>query len=417
MPSLADAGLEQTVRIHDNRRFVVVCGCLAIHTMALMLGGPLVPQYAASMGASASTVGIMVALGALIPVGISIPAGFLADRVGPLSVMFWGLLANCLSYFVVAARPSMAFLGLGQVLLGFSSYLVVVSGQAFVASSGTEAERQTNFGTYAVWVGIGNLAGVFFGGWLASLWGFRSAFGLAGALTLAAGMCLRMVFHPGSARTQTSRNTGFMTRPRGEIQTIRKLLSERTVCIFVFAMSAFVFAKGARGAIFPVFLRQLGYSPAAIGVLLAIASGVASLMRYLVSWVSRGAGSPLRALSVVMGITAVGMFLGPAMPSALALGASSLLVGIGDGLVRLLTMSEVSEHSSQGEAGVAMGIRMTGINAASFVSPLFFGFLAELTTLEMALYASAGSLLLIAIMLIPAGRGLYQSGRPAAAPL
>jgi MFS-type transporter involved in bile tolerance (Atg22 family) len=74
-----------------------------------------------------------------------------------------------------------------------------------------------------------------------------------------------------------------------------------------------------------------------------------------------------------MAITAVLFAVYPFMPTALAMGVCSVLLGLALGAVQPMIMSTLHQITPHHRHGEALGLRLMSINASSVVMPLLFG--------------------------------------------
>jgi MFS family permease len=70
---------------------------------------------------------------------------------------------------------------------------------------------------------------------------------------------------------------------------------------------------------------------------------------------------------------AVAFALYPLMPSALAMGACSVMLGLALGSVQPMIMSTLHQITPAHRQGEALGLRLMAINASSVLMPLLFG--------------------------------------------
>ena len=80
-----------------------------------------------------------------------------------------------------------------------------------------------------------------------------------------------------------------------------------------------------------------------------------------------------KVLVVAMLTTAALFGVYPLMPSALAMGACSVLLGFALGTVQPMIMSMLHQITPEARHGEALGLRLMVINASSVAMPLLFG--------------------------------------------
>ena len=122
----------------------------------------------------------------------------------------------------------------------------------------------------------------------------------------------------------------------------------------------------------PLLGYERGLSAAVSGSILGAFAIAAALLRVLMPLVAER----LREATVVtwaMGMTAVLFAVYPLLPTALALGTCSVLLGFALGSVQPMVMSLLHQITPAHRHGEALGLRLMAINGSSVLMPLLFG--------------------------------------------
>lgn len=151
-----------------------------------------------------------------------------------------------------------------------------------------------------------------------------------------------------------------------------------------------------------------GASTAAAGLLLGGGSAVGVAARVTLGWwADRRSSGHLVAVSVALGVGALGTaLLATAWIPALVPGAA-LAFGLGWSWPGLLTYAVV--RTSPGAPAVATSITQTGNFAGGAAGPLLFGLLVETTSYRAAWSAASCALLAAALLMLVGRRLLLQS--------
>lgn len=112
----------------------------------------------------------------------ALPAGFLSDRMGPKRALIAFLLGASLSTAAIALSPSLLVLTVSLTMLGFFCGLYHPSGTVLISLHASK--KGLAFGYHGMMGSLGLALAPFFAAALASSWGWRSPYLLAGSLGL-----------------------------------------------------------------------------------------------------------------------------------------------------------------------------------------------------------------------------------------
>jgi MFS transporter, NNP family, nitrate/nitrite transporter len=318
--------------------------------MIWVLLGPLAVQISADLGLNAAQKGLMVATPVLAGAFLRVPAGLLADRIGPKGAGVTGQLIVLAGLVWVALRGLHSFgevLGLGVVLgVAGASFAVAMP----LASRWYPPEHQ---GTALGIAGAGNSGTVLaslFAPTLAARFGWSHALGLAAipaALTLLAFLLL-------------ARNSPDRPAPKS-VGAYLAVLARVDVWIFMglygVTFGGFV---GLAASLPTYFHTEYGFSPVTAGILTAACVFAGSLFRPVGGYLAdRLGGSRTLTLNYAMAALALGIIALVALPAKVALAvliAGMLSLGMGNGAV-----FQLAPQRFRDEMGVVTGfIGMAG---------------------------------------------------------
>ena len=159
---------------------------------------PILPNLGAILGISPFLVGLILSANRFTRLVANAPAGSLVDRLGTRMPFVAGLFVEgvaTLGYVIAleAAVPEAWFLG-ARVLWGVGSALVFATAYTIAADVSDGGSRGTNMGVVRGGITLGFPAGLVMGGVVSDLYGVSTAFALAAAFALLAGLiAYRMV--------------------------------------------------------------------------------------------------------------------------------------------------------------------------------------------------------------------------------
>lgn len=329
------------------------------------------PLLALREGFSPAAVGVLLALFALTQVFLALPAGRFADRHGLRRPVSYSVVAAVAGAGVAVLFPVFPVLCLSALLTGGATGAAVIALQRHVgrAASGALQLKQV-FSWLAIGPAVSNFMGPFFAGLLidhagatpGSLWGYRAAFALMAVLPLATWFLVRTTreLPPLVAADAGMRPKAWdlLRQPR-----FRRLMLVNWLISSCWDVHTFVV---------PVLGFERGISASVIGSILGAFAVAAALIRMVMPLMAAHLRE-WRVLAFSMLSTAVLFAAYPLMPTALAMGLCSVLLGFSLGMVQPMVMSMLHQITPEARHGEALGLRMMAINASSVLMPMLFG--------------------------------------------
>lgn len=333
---------------------------------------------ALAMGATAWTVGVLLALYAFLPMLLAVAAGRLSDRVGARPPMILGTVA-----IIVGAVLPFALSGLGSLfacatLVGAGFMIFQVAAQNATGELGEPTERAKNFSLLALGYSVSGFIGPLVAGFAIDHGGFPATFALFAALSLvpyvvlASGRLALPGPHPASAGAH-----------RGGV---RALLRHRTLRR-VFAINALLAVGWDLHTIFvPIYGAQLGLSASAIGAVLSAFAAATFIVRFAMPAIARRVGEH-RVLTGALLIAGLAYLAFPFAQGVLTLLAISFFLGLGLGSGQPMVMALLHTHAPPGRMGEAAGVRMSLVQSIAVAVPLVFGALGTSIGLAPVLWS------------------------------
>ena len=326
----------------------------------------LIPLRAMELGTPIELIGLIVGAGAAVPALLSVPSGELADRLGPRKTYIISTLVSGLATLVGAVTESYWMLLAVQLVSGFARSTAWLASQTYLTSVGRPDERATITGRMSFATNAGMIVAPLVIGASSDLVGFQWSFATLSVMAMMfclAGMQLPEVRVP---RTTVRRggSAGFglalsLLRLRG-MQVVLQLTFVR-IWSAIFWMS-----------FYPLLMVQKGFGASAIGTLLAVYAGVATVVTLSAGWIAARMGNAM-ASAAALGLGALGVALSPHLVEYPLVFLPAILVGIGQGLSLPLLVATVSEEAPPDQRGVALGLRMSVNQVASTIAPVIAG--------------------------------------------
>jgi MFS family permease len=344
----------------DLARLIAAQICLHACMTGFRMAAPLM---ALREGYSPAAVGMLLALFALAPVFMALPAGRYADRRGLKKPVAMAVGVASVGAAIAVAFPVFGVLCLTALTCGAASGLAMIALQRHVgrlANGPTELKQV--FSWMAIGPSISNFLGPFAAGVMIDSFGFRAAFLLLALLPSLAWFWVRhTVEHEPVAPElrQSSGSSWNLLKDKG----FRKLMLINWMLSSCWDVHTFLV---------PVLGHERGLSATVIGSILGAFALAATAIRVLMPWLA----AHLRESVVIgsaMGATALLFAVYPLVHAAWAMAALSILLGLALGSVQPMIMSTLHQMTPHHRHGEALGLRAMAINGSSVVMPLLFG--------------------------------------------
>jgi len=393
--------------LRDNRlghpspfQFLCVTGLLAIFS-ATISKSPVLPLFAAHLGATPAGVGLVAAISAFAGVVFSVPAGLLADRFGKKRLLVVAALIFALApwgYLLVATLWQLALVRFAH---GFATAIFVPVAMAMV-STFSARERGEKMGWFSTATLLGRflapMTGAAILGALAldPARGFQMVYlvcAIAGGLTL----LLAMSLPTGSADSQTQAWSETFRR-------FKVVALHRAILLTSLVEAAILFGYGAFETFLPLHVLAQGHTAYEIGLLLAAqVITLAFTKPFMGRFSDRHGRRPQIAVGALFGSLCLGL-LGMAT-TFLPLLCLSIAFGLGLAIVTSATASHIADLSHGQARGSAMGILGSIMDIGHTTGPIVAGFVAASWGYANAFRSAALVLLLVAaIFLLVEGR-------------
>lgn len=346
-------------------RTLAVLVPLAIANHVVLTGSRItVSLDALSLGASPFTVGILMALYALLPMLCAVSVGRLCDRVGVRRPMLIGSAGLAIGAVLPYVIPGMSALYMSASIVGVSFMAFQVATQNATGELGAGAERARNFSLLSLGYSVSGFIGPLVAGFTIDNFGFRTAFAamaivpLVPVAVLASG---RLVLPRANPVFDAVRQGG-----------VRALLQHKTLRR-VFMINALLAMSWDLHTVFvPIYGAKIGLTASQIGVILASFAAATFVIRLLMPAIVRHRNEH-QVLTGALFISGAVYLLFPFSKTMLTLAWLSFCLGLGLGGGQPVVMSLLHAHAPPGRMGEAAGLRMSLVQSMSVAVPLLFG--------------------------------------------
>jgi MFS family permease len=321
--------------------------------------------FALELGGTDFTVGVVMALFAVLPMLLSVASGRLIDRAGPRRPLLAAFAALVIGALLPAAFPRMGVLYLSSTVIGTGFMLAHIGLNSVIGAHGAPEARAVNFSWLALSFSVSGSLAPLIAGYAIDHFGHARAFAvLAFFPALALGlMALRKRPLPRPARVPVH-----AARAPGVLMMLRVPGLRRTFIVSgILAMGWDLYAF-----LLPLYGVRIGLNAAAIGMIMAVFAGATFVVRLAMPVLVRRA-RPWVIIAAALGISGSAYLGLPLVSQVPFLMALSFVLGIGLGSAQPVIMSLLYEASPPGRQSEAVGIRTTMLNASHTFIPLASG--------------------------------------------
>ncbi|MEO7939919.1 MAG: MFS transporter [Burkholderiaceae bacterium] len=350
--------------------FRLIGGQVCVH--ACMSGTRMAaPLLALRDGHSAMNVGVLLALFALAPVFLALPAGRFADRQGFKAPVGMGIVAAAIGAGLAVLFPVFPVLCFSALATGGATGAVSIALQRHVGRAAVgPTELKRVFSWLAIGPAVSNFVGPLAAGLVidhagataGDLAGYRWAFLLLALLPVTTWLWIRTVpdldrvVQP--AGKSPNRAWDLLRDPR-----MRRLILVNWCLSSCWDVHTFIL---------PVIGHERGFSASVIGTILGGFAIAAALVRVLMPIFAARLRENI-VIAVAMVVTAAMFAVYPFMHGPWAMGACSVVLGLALGSVQPMVMSTLHQITPDARHGEALGLRLMTVNASSVAMPLLFG--------------------------------------------
>lgn len=358
----------------SNRKQIII---LFFTLVVVMLGFgmviPIMPFLIESMGASGSTLGLLMATFALMQLIFSPVWGSLSDRIGRKPVLVIGVFGFGITMVLFGLSTQSWMLFAARALSGILSSATMPTAMAYIGDSTSEEDRGGGMGVVGAAMGMGMVLGPGLGGTLAGE-NLAVPFFIAGVLSFLA-MVLIMVFLPELLPKEERQQEG-----RVQFINLGELWQALKSPIGILLFMAFLLSFGltAFEAIFGLYaLTRFDYGPQRVGTILMVIGFVSAAVQISLTGPLTKRWGEATVIKVSLLLSVVGFPLMLLANSFLTILVTSGFFMLGVSLLRPAVSSLISRQATVGQ-GVAMGLNNSFQSMGRIVGPIWAGFIFDL---------------------------------------
>lgn len=352
---------------------------------------PTISYRALELGVPTEWLGLLAACFTIVPLGLALFVGRLADQRGERQVLAIGALLLVIATVTLATLGnSVSFLVLGSVLLGCGHLFTMLGEQSLVAGRGGQKNLVGAFGRFTLAQSFGQAVGPSI---VAVLGGSATQPDTHRLFTAGVAAAAMMALVTTSLRSSPKMAPGAATSTRA----VRKVLGIPGMPVALVASLTVIASIDLLVVYLPVLGTERHLAASVVGALLVLRALASMASRFfLSSWTKRFGWRPLLLMSLAGSAATVALLpVGRVLPAlAIVIVAAGLALGIG----QPLTMAWVAQASPPEARGTALSLRLSGNRLGQTVIPSVAGLCAAGLGTAGVFWFIAGSLGLTGVL-------------------
>ena len=343
---------------------------------------PVIPLYAADLGATVAEVGLIVATISYVTAFFLIPFGMLSDKFGRRNLLVGGLAVFTLAPLLYPLANNPEQLICFRAIHGLGAAAFLPTAIALVIDLTPEAKRGEAIGWYSASLQLGLMAGPITGGFLAGHFGFDAAFYGCSAISL---IGLVLAF---------SRLSAISYRPAatlGRASSSWRWLGQPLAIAVMLAILLVAVGSGTIGSYIPLYGIGFGITEAGAGAIITALYASSALLR---APAGRLADRMNRRILLIGGValSAIAVSLFSFFHGLSQFIIIGIIFGIGMGITQPVSLVMSADFSSANDRALSMAIPTCFFQIGLAAGPTAMGYIAQMSSFETMFLACAGSL-------------------------
>ena len=360
----------------NNRKNVTI---LSLTLGVVMLGFgmvmPIFPFYIESMGASATELGLLVAISPFIQLVASPMWGSISDRRGRKPVLVVGLLGYGISMVLFGLSTELWMLFVARGVGALLSAATMPTTMAYVSDSTSEQDRGGGMGALGAAMGLGMVLGPALGGLLGSE-SLSTPFFLTAAVCLVT-LVLVLLLLPESLPAEARRQTKTAFKPIAQIRELQRALFGPLGVLLLMAFLVSFGLTNFQGIFGYYALKKFGYGTEEVGWILTVMGIVSAVTQGVLTGPLTKRWGEATVIKATLLASAVGFGLLLTANSLPTILLTTGLFTLPNALLRPAVISLTSKQADT-QQGVAMGLNNSFNSLGRIAGPIWAGFAFDL---------------------------------------
>lgn len=330
---------------------------------------PMVTYRMVEFGADAALVGFIGALYALAPLLLAIQLGRWVDRGRDGTAMFLGGAVATIATILILASQNLVLLAIAMPILGTGHLLTMVGGQTLIAKRSEDASYEKNFGLLTFYASLAQAVGPLIGGFLADK-GVKVDTNIPITFAIFVFIAAVLAALPIAKKTEEKQK---ISAP--ELGGLRSLFATPGFKSALLVSGSITAVVDVVTIFMPLLGREIGLRAFEIGILLAVRSAAAMIIRLILGPISNKLG-PRRLINLGSLITAISCVAIAFSANFWLLLALMFVSGLSMAIGQPASMAWVSRITNPERRGLAISVRLTSNRFGQVVVPIIAGAIA-----------------------------------------
>jgi DHA1 family multidrug resistance protein-like MFS transporter len=366
-------------------------------TLVVMMLGfgiiiPIMPFYVTRLGATGSTLGMLMATFSITQFIFAPVWGSLSDRFGRKPIIVIGVLGNVLTQLMMGFATQLWMLFAARALAGILSSAALPTAMAYAGDSTAPKDRPAAMGLLGAAMSMGMVLGPGIGGLLAGS-SLATPFFVAAGLSCIA-LLLVLLILPESLPVERRTHVKDVRGPQLQMMW-HALRGPMGFLLFLAFLLSFGLAN-FEGVFGLYTLRRFNYGPGQVGSIMMIIGVVSAITQGVLTGVTTRRWGELAVIRAALLCTGIGFVV---MLTATSFSTVLLTVAffvLSNGMIGPSVASLISKQASSGQ-GMSMGLNNAFMGLGRIVGPVLAGTLLDA---NLSLPYLSGGLIFLACFLL-----------------
>ena len=366
----------------NYRGVIFLCVAIGMNSWGMGAISPTLPLFTdQEFGVNKTQVGLAVGLHGIARLFISVPSGYMAQKLGRRFTLNIGTLINLNGSAMVAISFNYPWLLFWRTISGLGAAMFTTGCSIYLRDVAPQQIRGRILSLQEMSILVGVTIGPYMGGLMGDHIGLRAPlYSQAVLIIVALGVLIKYVPEPDNSltpnlTTQSQTNKQTLNHNKGQLRNL--LLNPAFTFVGLFSLMVVANRQGGRFSIMPLFGEAKGFSPGQIGAFISITHLPQFFTTMAAGLLSDRFGRKSTILPAVI-LVSIGILIFITGNSFTLLLLSGILLGLGEGLAGPPSLTFFADIAPEGFEGVTMGLYRTFGGVGSLLGAVVLGGIADM---------------------------------------
>ena len=390
----------------NYRGVIFLCVAIGMNSWGMGAISPTLPLFTdQQFGVNKTQVGLAVGLHGIARLFISVPSGYMAQKISRRFTLNIGTMINLFGATMVAISFNYPWLLIWRTVSGLGAAMFTTGCSIYLRDVAPTHIRGRILSLQEMSILVGVTIGPYMGGLMGDHMGLRSPlYAQAVLIIIALGLLIKFVPEPSislppNGPKQTEPNILDLNCNKGQLKTL--ILNPAFTFVGLFSLMVVANRQGGRFSIMPLFGETKGFRSGQIGAFISITHLPQFFTTMAAGLLSDQFGRKSTILPAIV-LISIGILIFITGDSFTLLLLSGILLGLGEGLAGPPSLTFFADIAPPGLEGDTMGLYRTFGGVGSLLGAVVLGGIADMGGFSWSLIVD-GALLVasgIAVMLL-----------------